>query len=589
MRTSRSNPLLTLLLVLAVALTIVMFDSAPRAYAQDETPPSPPQPDIVGGGPANPGEWPWQVALVNGTATGPNYFNDQFCGGSLIHPEWVLTAGHCVTNMSGGVVSASSVDIVAGIHNLSTPTGGYQQRNVSQIIRHPSYDNFSLDNDIALLKLSSAVSIGGSGATTTALVPLVPAAIGSLAGTNSWVTGWGNTSSSSTPAFPNELQEVQVPIISNSVCNDGNHYGGAVTGNMLCAGFDAGGKDACQGDSGGPLVVFHNGAWKLAGIVSWGAGCGQPFSPGVYTRVSQYGSWVNQNIGQATTISPTGSIGTNYTPTYTWNAVRTMTYYYLWVNGPSNNRVIGKWYSAAEAGCASGTGTCSVSPTTQLAGGNHTWWIQTWNEAGPGAWSAARNFSTTIPPAPGVANPISPNAPISANMPAYSWSTASNATWYQLWVNGPSGSFNHWYEGLVACTGGTCSATPPTALGAGNYTFWIRTWGPGGFGPWSSGMNFSFNIPGAATLVSPSGNTSSSNPTYTWNRVPGASWYQLWVNGPSGNVIAAWYEASVVCSASTCATTGPTTLGSGAHTFWVRTWNQLGYGPWSPGMNFTRP
>ncbi|MBL0268176.1 MAG: serine protease [Chitinophagaceae bacterium] len=102
--------------------------------------------------------------------------------------------------------------------------------------------------------------------------------------------------------MPTQLQEVQLPIIDNLVCNDVLHYAGEITGNMLCAGYDAGGYDSCQGDSGGPLIVVNSntGQWNLAGVVSWGNGCAQPYSQGVYTRVSQYESWLQSNLPSST-------------------------------------------------------------------------------------------------------------------------------------------------------------------------------------------------------------------------------------------------------------------------------------------------
>jgi hypothetical protein len=105
-------------------------------------------------------------------------------------------------------------------------------------------------------------------------------------------------------------------------------------------------------------------------------------------------------------------------------------------------------------------------------------------------------------------------------------------------------------------------------------------------------MNFSTTLPplpAAATLVSPNGSIYTNKPAYTWNKVSGATWYYLWVNGPSGAVIQQWYESSAVCGASTCSATPATTLGSGAHTWWIQTWNSVGYGPWSSAMNFTLP
>jgi hypothetical protein len=105
-------------------------------------------------------------------------------------------------------------------------------------------------------------------------------------------------------------------------------------------------------------------------------------------------------------------------------------------------------------------------------------------------------------------------------------------------------------------------------------------------------MNFSVTPPppGKATLVSPSGSSGSNTPTYTWNEVSGSTWYYLWVNGPSGNVIKTWYtSAQANCNGTTCSVTSSTSLSSGAHTWWIQTWNNAGYGPWSDGMNFSVP
>jgi len=94
--------------------------------------------------------------------------------------------------------------------------------------------------------------------------------------------------------------------------------------------------------------------------------------------------------GAATLISPSGTISTR-NPSYTWNAVPNATWFYLWVNDRTGAKIV-TWYTAAQAGCTSGTGTCSVTPSVALASGTAQWWIQTWNDYGYGPWSTGMGF-----------------------------------------------------------------------------------------------------------------------------------------------------------------------------------------------------
>uniref|UniRef100_A0A8B9JK45 trypsin n=1 Tax=Astyanax mexicanus TaxID=7994 RepID=A0A8B9JK45_ASTMX len=119
--------------------------------------------------------------------------------------------------------------------------------------------------------------------------------------------------------YPQNLQEVELPIVSNTACTSA--YGsGSITSNMMCAGLSQGGKDSLsteddrscneswkehenlfflQGDSGGPLVIKQSTGWTQAGIVSFGYGCALPKIPGVYARVSEYQNWINSRIGSS--------------------------------------------------------------------------------------------------------------------------------------------------------------------------------------------------------------------------------------------------------------------------------------------------
>lgn len=273
-----------------VCLAVWSALTAPTANGQSE-PAQPNAPTIVGGREADPGEWPWQVALIH---AGGDPYDDQYCGGTLISPLWVVTAAHCAQGKN-----ANQIQVLAGIHNLRTPDRGFLRLDVARIILHPDYGQATqYDSDIALLELSAPATFRPMTSTQLPIdgVITVAADIGPLTGAEATVTGWGNTSSSDID-YPDTLQEVEVPILANADCS--RAYPDGITGNMVCAGVPQGGRDSCQGDSGGPLVIFNDqtSRWELAGIVSWGYGCALPGLPGVYTRVSSFTEWITQESG----------------------------------------------------------------------------------------------------------------------------------------------------------------------------------------------------------------------------------------------------------------------------------------------------
>ena len=229
-----------------------------------------PTPRIVGGAETVPGEYPFMVSLhLNGS---------HWCGGSLIASDQVLTAAHCVE--SGA--PASSYDAVIGRHAQSSNIG--ESIRVEEITIHPSYNTFTLDSDLAILKLATRSNAPTIEVATSADAELF------APGTNATVIGWGRLTAGGTS--PDRLQEVTVPIVSNAVANAPGSYDGAVTHNMLAAGRT--GRDSCQGDSGGPLLVDNgSGGLLQAGIVSWGIGCGDAGFPGIYTRVENFITFIN--------------------------------------------------------------------------------------------------------------------------------------------------------------------------------------------------------------------------------------------------------------------------------------------------------
>jgi len=139
-------------------------------------------------------------------------------------------------------------------------------------------------------------------------------------------------------------------------------------------------------------------------------------------------------------------------------------------------------------------------------------------------------------------------------------------------------------------TAETCSVTPTNVLGGGAYTWWVQTWNPAGYGPWSARGDFSTDIPtlpAAAILTGPAGTTIVPSPTYQWNRDEMATSYRVYVSGPTGVIYDQWHREVSACNATVCSVTPEVSLANGSdYTWWVQTWNSAGYGPWS-SMNFT--
>ena len=247
---------------------------SPAGPAQADTP------DIIGGREAEPGAWPWQVALVSHFQE--NAYLGQFCGGSLIGEDWVLTAAHCVQG-----TETSFIDVLVGAHRLSDSGTRIQ---AAQIIPHPDYDPTTIDNDLALIRLSTPVTY----------TPI--SVYQAISGTSEYdfvratVIGWGAKNYDWISIdYPDALREVSVPLVSNEKCAQYLYYE-VLTGNMICAGYDTLTKGACYGDSGGPLMVQKpDASWAQIGIVSWGPyGCTSYGQYDVFTRASRYTDWITQ-------------------------------------------------------------------------------------------------------------------------------------------------------------------------------------------------------------------------------------------------------------------------------------------------------
>merc|ERR1712130_862848 len=227
---------------------------------------------IVGGQETEEHEYPWQVGLVSANGRSP------WCGGTLISSTHVLTAAHCTAGSA-----ASSIRVILGEHNIAD--SNFNRVDVAEIINHPDYNSQTTDNDYAILRLANPVTF-----TNEVSPACLPADLSAtFAGVLATVTGWGTLSSGGNQ--PTVLQEVDVTVTTNAVCN--NAYG-SITANMICAADS--GKVPCQGDSGGPMIAPENGRQALIGVVSRVDGCFffEGF-PGVYARVTEKMDWILAN------------------------------------------------------------------------------------------------------------------------------------------------------------------------------------------------------------------------------------------------------------------------------------------------------
>merc|ERR550539_1767379 len=246
---------------------------------------------IVGGFEAVPGSWPWQAYL--------KYQGSFTCGGTLIHPQWVLSAAHCFY----GGEDPADWEIVLGEHDDTLEEGWEQTVRVEAVFVNPQYDDDLTDYDFTLVKLATPVEFNTHVAPAcfpsdsddlTTTFPAEQVCV---------VTGWGSIDPEGTVWGPT-LKQDYAQLYSNQECGEAMHHPGWITDRMICAGFRLTGGDDPErcatlgfGDSGGPLVCRHpeTGRWTHLGAVSWGEFCHHNrYTPGMYANTINMRHWLLQ-------------------------------------------------------------------------------------------------------------------------------------------------------------------------------------------------------------------------------------------------------------------------------------------------------
>nr|XP_005022007.2 coagulation factor X [Anas platyrhynchos] len=234
---------------------------------------------IVGGDECHLGECPWQAVLINENG-------EEFCGGTILNENFILTAAHCMNQ-------SKEIKVVVGEVDREKEEQSETTHTVERILVHSKYIAETYDNDIALIKLKEPIV--RSKYIIPACLPEADFANEVLMNQRSgMVSGFGREFEGG--RLSKKLKVLEVPYVDRNTCKQSTNF--AITENMFCAGYDTEQKDACQGDSGGPHVTRYKDTYFVTGIVSWGEGCAKKGKYGVYTKLSRFLRWVRTVMRQ---------------------------------------------------------------------------------------------------------------------------------------------------------------------------------------------------------------------------------------------------------------------------------------------------
>lgn len=262
--------------LLLISLFSSTFGSSIRGAPSNSSLPEGATTRIVGGMPTKGNIYPYFATVDEGATN--------LCGGTLIHPSFVLTAAHC----RNAYTSGGSVRVGVWSHFWSQK-GSIEKRRIQQFIPHPNYQGRLVRNDLMLIQLESPIY-------DVPLIGFREAADLDVKDDGQWLTviGFGTMEEGNDKHISSKLMQVDLQTYKTSWCKK-RYPGELEPRTMMCAGGHVKDRDSCLGDSGGPLI--YNGAQPIqVGIVSWGFGCGRKGAPGVYTRVGMYTDWIEETI-----------------------------------------------------------------------------------------------------------------------------------------------------------------------------------------------------------------------------------------------------------------------------------------------------
>ncbi|XP_052749575.1 transmembrane protease serine 9-like [Galleria mellonella] len=247
---------------------------------------------IIGGEISEQNSRPFQVALYSRVGTTGEL---GFCGGSLIHQEWIITAAHCCFHNE---VLVDHVQAILGAHSLyDRYENGRRIVNVVDIVVHPDWDADTFTNDVALLKLANVIQLTD----TIGIVrlPYLSTASHNFAGSGATVSGWGIVAEGVTFVSPT-LREKLMTVITDTLCN--SSYSNLLPATTVCGITSDSGT--CKGDNGGPMTIpysMHQDEEPetiLIGVASFvsNTGC-NTYQPSVFTRVQYYLHWISNVTG----------------------------------------------------------------------------------------------------------------------------------------------------------------------------------------------------------------------------------------------------------------------------------------------------